>query len=45
MQKSDYIYIRVTPELKKQIKKAAESDNRTLSSYIETVLKRALSQP
>lgn len=44
MQKTDNIYIRVTPELKQQLQKAAEADNRTLSSYIETVLKRALSQ-
>ena len=45
MQKSDNIYIRVTPELKQQLQKAAAADNRTLSSYIENILKRSLSQP
>lgn len=45
MKKTDNIYIRVTPELKQQLQNAAQADNRTLSSYIETVLKRALSQP
>lgn len=45
MKKTDNIYIRVTPELKQQLQKAAEADNRTLSSYIENVLKRSLSQP
>ena len=34
MQKTDNIYIRVTPELKQQLQKAAAADNRTLSSYI-----------
>lgn len=45
MQKTDNIYIRVTPELKRQLQEAAAADNRTLSSYIENILKRALSQP
>lgn len=45
MKKTDNIYIRVTPELKQQLQKAAQADNRTLSSYIENILKRSLSQP
>ena len=44
MQKTENIYSRVTPELKRQLQEAAAADNRTLSSYIETILKRALSQ-
>lgn len=40
MKKSDYMQIRISPELKDRLKLLAESDNRTVSSYIETLIKR-----
>ena len=39
MAKTERLYIRVTPELKEKIQKAAEAENRTISSWIETILK------
>jgi predicted DNA-binding protein len=40
MKKSDYMQIRISPELKDRLKLLAEADNRTVSSYIETLIKR-----
>lgn len=42
MNKSETIRLRITPELKKQIQKLAESENRTMSNYIENLLKNAI---
>lgn len=42
MFKDDKIYVRVDAELKELLKAAAKVENRTLSSYIETILKREL---
>lgn len=42
MNKSETIRLRVTPELKKQIQKLAESENRTMSNYIENLIKHAI---
>ena len=39
MNKSEVIRLRVTPELKKQIQLLAESENRTVSNYIECLIK------
>ena len=39
MAKTERLYIRITPELKEKIQKAAEAENRTISSWIETILK------
>lgn len=42
MNKSEVIRLRVTPEFKKQIQKLAESENRTVSNYIENLIKLAI---
>ncbi|MDD6612259.1 MAG: DUF1778 domain-containing protein [Clostridiales bacterium] len=42
MAKTERINIRLTTELKDQLKKAAEAENRTITNYIENVLKQAL---
>jgi predicted transcriptional regulator len=42
MTKSDRIYIRVDPELKAKLQELADRDHRTLSNYIELVLKREI---
>ena len=42
MNKSEIIRLRITPELKKQIQKLAESENRTMSNYIENLIKLAV---
>lgn len=42
MNKSETIRIRITPELKKQIHERAESENRTMSNYVENLIKIAL---
>ena len=39
MAKTERLYIRVTPELKEKIQEAAEAENRTISAWIETILK------
>ena len=39
MAKTERLYIRITPELKEKIQEAAEAENRTISSWIETILK------
>lgn len=39
MAKTERLYVRVTPELKEKIQKAAEEENRTISAWIETTLK------
>ena len=44
MSKSERIYIRITPEFKEQLQKAAESENRTVTNYIEHLIKQAISQ-
>ena len=40
--KSERIYIRLTPELKDQLQRAAESEHRTVSNYIEYLVKQEL---
>lgn len=40
--KSDYIHIRLTPELKTAIAEAAKKDGRTMSNYIEWLVKKEL---
>lgn len=41
--KTDVVHLRITPELKEQLRAAAEADNRTISGYIETLILRDLS--
>ena len=42
MNKSERIYIRLTPELKEQLQKAAEEEHRTVSNYVEYLIKREI---
>lgn len=42
MSKTERIYIRVTPEVKEQLQKAAEAENRTITNYIENLIKEAI---
>lgn len=42
MTKTDRLYIRLTPELKEQLQTVAAADNRTISNYIEHLIKQAL---
>lgn len=42
--KSDILRLRITPELKQQLQAAAARENRSLTNYVETALKRALAQ-
>lgn len=42
MNKTETIRLRIAPELKKQLQKLAESENRTMSNYIENLIKQAV---
>lgn len=42
MAKTEQLNIRVTPELKEQLQKAADAENRTLTNYIENLIIKAL---
>lgn len=42
MPKTDRIQIRISPELKEQLQKLAEAENRTISNYIENLIIREL---
>lgn len=42
MVKSERIYIRVSPELKQQLQAAADAENRTVTNYIENLIKQAI---
>lgn len=40
MTKTDRLQIRITPELKEKLESLAASENRTVSNYIENLIKR-----
>lgn len=40
--KTDYIQIRISPELKQALADAAKKDNRTMSNYIECLIRKEL---
>lgn len=42
MTKTERLEIRLTPELKEQIQAAAEAENRTITNYVENLIKLAL---
>ena len=42
MAKTERLFIRIEPELKEKLQKAAEKENRTLSNYVENVLINSL---
>lgn len=44
MTKTDRIQIRISPELKAELQKLAEAENRTVSNYIENLISRELSK-
>ena len=38
MAKTERVNLRLTPEMKDKLKKAADSENRTLTNYIENLI-------
>ncbi len=42
MSKTERIHIRITPELKEQLQAAADAENRTVTNFIENLIKQAL---
>lgn len=42
MAKTERIYVRITPELKEQLQAAANAENRTITNYVENLIKQAL---
>lgn len=42
MIKSEVVQLRITPEFKEKLRQAAEAENRTISNYIENLIKNAL---
>lgn len=40
--KTDRIYLRVTPELKSKLQALANAENRTISNYIELLIKKEI---
>lgn len=42
MAKTERIYLRLTPELKARIQAAADAEGRSVSNYIEHLIKQAL---
>ncbi len=42
MNKTERIYIRLTPELKAQLQAAAAAENRTISNYIEHLITQSI---
>lgn len=42
MTKTERLQIRITPELKAQLQRLASEDGRTISNYIEQLIKKAI---
>lgn len=42
MAKTERLEIRLTPELKERLQAAAEAENRTITNYVENLIKQAL---
>ena len=42
MNKTERLQIRITPELKQQLLELAQADGRTISNYVEQLIKAAL---
>lgn len=42
MAKLDRLYIRISEDLKKELQEAAKAENRTVSNYVETLIKEKL---
>lgn len=44
MPKTDLVRLRISPELKEQLRQAAVKDNRTISNYVECLILEALGE-
>jgi predicted DNA-binding protein len=44
MNKTERLQIRITPELKQQLQRLAEADGRTISNYVEQLIRAAVEQ-
>lgn len=42
MSKTERLQIRITPELKAKLQRLAETDSRTVSNYVEQLIRNAL---
>ena len=42
MNKTERLQIRITPELKEKLQELADAENRTISNYIENLIKREI---
>lgn len=42
MSKTERLQIRISPELKQQLQRLAEAEGRTVSNYVEQLIKREL---
>lgn len=42
MAKTERLQIRISPELKEQLQRLADADGRTVSNYVEQLIKAAL---
>lgn len=42
MLKTERLFIRITPELKKKLQEMASAENRNLSNYIENILLQSI---
>lgn len=42
MAKTERLQIRISPELKQQLQRLAEAENRTVSNYIENLIREKL---
>lgn len=42
MAKTDRLYIRITPEMKEALQEIAAADGRSLSNYIENLLRKEI---
>ena len=42
MAKLDRLYIRISEDIKQELQEAAKAENRTISNYVETLIKEDL---
>lgn len=42
--KTERLHLRISPELKEKLQAAAEAENRTVSNYVEKLLKEAVKE-
>ncbi|MGM9682022.1 MAG: plasmid mobilization protein [Eubacteriales bacterium] len=42
--KTEYVKLRVTPEMKSKIKEAADAQNRSISNYVEMLILRDIAE-